>query len=126
MTRIGPSDRLSELLRIVGTQKTENKNQRKTVADAPASSTTEKSQESLRAELARELASVDISQEAGRDTARKILIHRVILSRFGKIQPSAAQLSFLTREVSEKAAGRSEILTLLDDVIRDVVGGERA
>ena len=122
MTRIGPSDRLSELLRIVGTRKVENKGTKPPVAGSSSSSAAEKSQETLRADLARELSEIDLSQASGQETARKMLIHRVILTRFEKMSLSASQLSFLTREVGDKAASRPEVRDLLDDVIRELRG----
>ncbi len=122
MTRIGPSDRLSELLRIVGTRKVENKGTKQSVASSTSSAASEKSQEALRADLARELAEIDLTQASGQETARKMLIHRVILTRFEKMRLSAAQLSFLTREVGDKAATRPEVRELLDDVIREIRG----
>ena len=122
MTRIGPSDRLSELLRIVGTRKVENKGTKPAVAGSSSSATAQKSQEALRADLARELSEIDLSQASGQETARKMLIHRVILTRFEKMSLSASQLSFLTREVGDKAASRPEVRDLLDDVIRELRG----
>ena len=122
MTRIGPSDRLSELLRIVGTRKAENKGTKQSVAGSTPSAVSEKSQETLRADLARELSEIDLTQASEQETARKMLIHRVILARFEKMSLSASQLSFLTREVGDKAATRPEVRDLLDDVIREIRG----
>ena len=121
MTRIDSSGRLNELLRIVGTRPTEKKQSRKTTGKDKSAASEAKDLETLRQELSREISAIDMSAETGPETAQRVLIHKVILNRFGKIQPNAAQLSFLTQEVSRKALARPEVRELLSDVIDEVL-----
>jgi len=121
MTRIGPSSRLNELLRIVGTRETDRKKADGQAGSGKARPSSGPSIESLKRELAREISGIDLDAESGRETAQRILIHKVIQTRFDKIQPNAAQISMLTRGVSEKAAQRKEVRDLLNDVIDEIV-----
>lgn len=121
MTRIGSSSRLNELLRLVGTRQTERKKHGARPSGSKARPASAQSIEELKREVAREISGIDLSLESGRETAQRILIQKVILARFDKIQPNAAQISMLTRSVSEKAAQRKEVRDLLNDVIDELV-----
>lgn len=121
MTRIGSSSRLNELLRLVGTRQTERKKQGARASGSKTRPAANQSIEELKREVAREISGIDLSLESGRETAQRILIQKVILAQFDKIQPNAAQISMLTRSVSEKAAQRKEVRDLLNDVIDELV-----
>jgi hypothetical protein len=122
MSRIGPPDRLTRLMNLIGAEKVGNrKNGRKeantgSVRQSDSSFLTE-----VRSQLVSDLASIETDSEEGRRQARNVLVHRLVSSRLRHLELPSAQVSHIAQRVRELSRERPEIQQLLSDVVEELI-----
>ncbi len=120
MSRIGPPDRLTRLLNIIGAEKVGNRN-RKSGSRAARSAPGENTFLSeIRTQLVSDLSAIKTDSEEGRRQARKLLVHRLVSNRLRHLELQSTQVSHIAQRVLELSRDRPEIQQLIAEVIDEL------
>ncbi|MEO0575265.1 MAG: hypothetical protein AAF004_07365 [Pseudomonadota bacterium] len=116
MSRIGPTDSLRELARLLGVKARRNTKTRegnKAREPAPQQKTLEQS-------LAEALQAIALDDDEGRQRAHRLIISRIVSERMAGNGLDAAQLAYVSQQVADKVRSRPQIADLLDRVMSDL------
>lgn len=120
MSRIGPPDRLTRLLSLIGADKTGNKKP-KPESQAERAAAGEKSAlTEIRTQLVSDLAVIKVDSEEGKRQARNVLVHRLVSNRLRHLELQSTQVSHIAQRVLELSRDRPEIQRLLTEVIDEL------
>ena len=120
MSRIGPPDRLTRLLNIIGADKT-GKDQRKPASKPDASGKSDTSfLTDVRRQIVSDLSAIKTDSEEGKRQARNVLVHRLVSNRLRHLELQSTQVSHIAQRVLEMSKDRPEIQRLLTEVIDEL------
>jgi len=120
MSRIGPPDRLTRLLSMIGAEKPGKKKSRPESQAERAAAGEKTALTEIRTQLVSDLAVIKVDSEEGKRQARNVLVHRLVSNRLRHLELQSTQVSHIAQRVLELSRDRPEIQKLLTEVIDEL------